>query len=74
MERYKNLSGDSNIIGFEIGSDSITIKFKPNDIYIYTYQSAGMNNIEQMKKLAINGRGLNSYIMKFVKKKYSSKL
>ena len=32
MERYKNLDGDSNVAGFEIGADSITIKFKPNDI------------------------------------------
>lgn len=74
MERYRNLGGDSNVTGFEIGSDSITIKFKPNDIYIYTYQSAGKDNIERMKNLAIAGRGLNSFIMRHVKKGYASKL
>lgn len=76
MERYKNLGGDSNIVGFEIGPDSVTVKFKPTgrfSTYIFTYQSAGMNNVEKMKNLAIAGSGLNSFIMLNVKEKYSSK-
>ncbi|MCG6169731.1 hypothetical protein [Leptospira sanjuanensis] len=74
MEYYKDLDNDSSISGYDIGPDSITIYFKSGGAYLYTYQSAGSSNIEQMKRLAQSGEGLNSYIMKFVKNNYARKL
>jgi hypothetical protein len=74
MERYKNLSGDSVVVAYEIGSDSITIQFRDGSVYLYNYQSAGSSNVEHMKALAISGQGLNSFINRVVKKKYASKL
>lgn len=73
MERYKNLGGDSNVVAYEIGSDSIKVRFGDGSIYTYTYQSAGQSNIEQMKTLAIAGHGLNSFINRVVRKRYASK-
>ncbi len=73
MEVYKNLDGNSAVVGFEIGSDSITVFFNDGAAYLYTYQSAGQDHIEQMKSLAQAGRGLNSYIMRYVRKNYASK-
>ncbi len=73
MEHYRNLNCNSNIKQFELGSDFIKVMFNDNAIYVYTYASAGRNNIEQMKILAKNGCGLNSYIQKYVRKKYSHK-
>lgn len=73
MERYKNLGGDSKIIAYEIGNDSIKVQFQGGGTYTYTYQSAGQATIEHMKKLAIAGHGLNSYITTVVKKRYASK-
>lgn len=73
MERYKNLGGDSSVIGYETGLDWIKVQFNDGWIYLYTYQSAGRENIEQMKKLAISGQGLNSFIMRHVRKAYASK-
>jgi len=70
METYKNLGGNSNVIAYEIGSDSITVQFGDGSTYLYTYQSAGQSNIEHMKTLAIAGSGLNSFIMRNVKKLY----
>ena len=35
--------------------------------YTYSYRSAGSHHVEKMKKLAINGIGLNSYILTIVK-------
>ena len=74
MERYKNLGGDSGVVAYELGKDSITVEFNDGSLYLYTYQSAGSNNIEQMKGLAVTGRGLNTFINKNVRKKYASKL
>ncbi len=74
MERYKNLSGNSGVAAYEIATDSITVEFKDGHVYLYTYQSAGSENIERMKELAIAGRGLNTYISRHVRKRYASKL
>ncbi len=74
MEIYKNLGGDSGVTAYEIGIEFIKVQFHDGSIYLYTYLSTGREDIEQMKKLAIAGEGLNSYIGKVVKKRYASKL
>lgn len=71
MERYANLGGDSNVVGYEIGNDFIKVQFSDGSIYLYTYASAGASNIEQMKKLARNGQGLNAFIIRNVRYKYA---
>lgn len=74
MERYRNLGGDSNIVEFAIESDSITVRFRDGSLYLYDYRSPGGGDVEHMKKLAESGQGLNSFISRVVKKRYSSKL
>ena len=72
MERYRNLGGDSGVVGYEIGSDYIKVKFQSSGkVYVYDYASAGRDSIEHMKALAKNGSGLNAFINKNVKKLYS---
>lgn len=67
MEKYKNLNRISAVESYEISDTFIKVKFyKTNKIYTYTYVSAGKENVETMKILALNGRGLNSYINKYV--------
>ena len=70
MERYRNLDGNSSVAEFDIGSDYIAVKFSDGKIYRYTYRSAGSNKVEEMKILAKQGFGLNSYIMRFAKYDY----
>lgn len=74
MERYKNLGGNSGISAYEIGDDSITVQFSDGGVYLYTNSSAGVANIETMKRLARAGEGLNSYIQRHVRKDYKEKL
>ena len=63
MEIYHNLSGHSNVAAFEIGTDYITVQFKGTvRVYNYSYRKAGVINVENMKRLARSGSGLNSYI------------
>lgn len=62
MQDYQNLGGDSGVSAYEIHEDSISVEFKTGKVYEYSNGSAGSAHIENMKKLAIAGRGLNSYI------------
>ncbi|MEA5114124.1 MAG: hypothetical protein VB050_08840 [Geobacteraceae bacterium] len=66
MTTYENHGGSSPILAFEIGDDSIMIKFTDGSLYLFTYRSAGSSNVEQMKKYAMFGHGLNGFISRFV--------
>lgn len=70
---YKNLDGDSGIVRFDYGSDWIEIEFRGGSLYRYTNASAGSGNIDEMKRLADLGDGLNSFIMRNAKNSYASK-
>ena len=70
MERYGNLSGDSGVVAYELADRSIKVRFRGGRTYLYTYESAGGDSVEQMKKLAAAGRGLSSYISRVVRNGY----
>lgn len=72
--RYKNLGGKSVVSRFEILKDIVTIKFTDNSSYNYSNQSAGVANIEQMKKLAAAGKGLGTFITTNLKDKWMRKI
>lgn len=73
MERYRNLSGDSGVLAYQIGDAAIAVQFRNGDIYDYTYASAGRRNIEQMKRLARAGKGLSTFISQHVHHAYAGK-
>lgn len=71
MERYRNSGGGSGVSAYEIGSDYILVKFSGTArTYRYSYRKAGQNHVENLKRLAQRGSGLNSYINKYVKHLY----
>ena len=68
MTPYKNLGIDSNVESYQIFDNLIKVKFKGTaKIYLYSYIGATKFHVDNMKKLAIAGNGLNSYINKYVK-------
>lgn len=78
MKEYKNLGGQEEVESYEYDGSSITVKFKVksdggHDTYTYTYASAGPENVEEMKKLALAGEGLQGFIRANVRTKYESK-
>ena len=73
MTEYKNLSGESGILAYEIGDDFIRVQFQDKEVYVYTNESTGQEHIDEMKRLAEKGRGLNTYINQHVRKKYDRK-
>ncbi|WP_024481041.1 hypothetical protein [Cellulophaga baltica] len=71
MEKYNDLSGNSNISAFEIGNDYIRVCFRgTSKIYTYSNRNAGKRHVDNMKILARKGSGLNGYINSNVKFSY----
>ncbi len=62
MERYRNLSGDSGVTAFEILPDGLEVEFVNGSVYLYTVDVAGSRHIAAMKKRALAGRGLSTWI------------
>lgn len=65
MTPYANVSGNSGVVAYEIGEDRIAVKFRGGRTYLYTYRSAGREDVEQMKWLAESGQGLSYYVARF---------
>ena len=74
LKPYKNFSGKSGVLAFETGTDFINIKFTDSHyIYTYNYKKPGKKFVEQLKKLADDGKGLSTYISQEVRENYFSK-
>lgn len=74
MKTYKNLSGDSGVVAYEIGKTFVKIKFEgESGIYTFDYKRPGKAQVENMKTLAAKGIGLGSYISDVVGANFSSK-
>ena len=74
MKRYKNLSGDSGVLAYEIGKDYIKVEFRDGDVYLYNYFRPGRDKVERMKELAEEGRDLSAFISRYVRERYAEKL
>ena len=70
MKRYGNVSGSSGVLAYETGADWIKVKFIDGKVYKYSYTRPGMDHVEQMKVLAQTGRGLATYINRYVRNLY----
>jgi hypothetical protein len=73
MQRYKNRSGESGVVAYDIGAGSITVKFVSGERYLYTEDSAGADNVAKMQELAQAGHGLSAFISQHVHDRYARK-
>ncbi len=74
MHRYRNTSGESGVVAYDLDTDSITIQFTGGDRYLYTERSAGAENIARMQELAREGRGLSTFVSQHIRSRYARKL
>jgi hypothetical protein len=74
FKAYKNLGGASTVARYQIDKDSVMIRFTDSSVYRYTNQSAGPDNISQMKKLALAGKGLGTFIESKLKDRFLQKV
>lgn len=75
FQAYQNLSGESGVEAFEIGPDSITVKFRSGRHLYYLYNSVrpGAAAVQELKSRALSGRGLNSYISRTIRTSYADR-
>jgi len=71
MQPYFNSTGKSNIDAYEIGDDFIKVSFSNGVTYTYDYDSTGEEMVDEMKRLAESGSGLNGFINQYAKESYA---
>lgn len=74
MQRYKNRSGESGIVAYDIDAGRIIVEFRSGERYLYTEDSAGAANVAKMQELAEAGHGLSRFISQHVHDRYARKL
>jgi hypothetical protein len=74
MQRYKNRSGESGVVAYDIDAGQITVEFRNGERYLYTEDSAGAANVARMQELAQAGHGLSSFISQHVHDRYARKI
>ncbi len=74
MTPYRDWDQDSGIRAYVIGSKHMDVALKDGAIYRYTSLSAGQANLDRMIVLARAGDGLNQFINRAVKNRYSERL
>ena len=72
MTPYQNSSGTSGVTAFELQRQAIVVRHGGK--YVYDYDTTGREHIEEMKVLALEGRGLAGFINKHVRNLYAAKL
>jgi len=65
MRAYRNLAGNSGVRAYEILRNGIRVQFANGATYLYDHRVPGREHVEAMKRLAVAGRGLSTYIARF---------
>jgi hypothetical protein len=71
---YKDRSGNSGVRFYAIGPTFICVWFDDGRGYEYNNTKAGKRHVDEMKRLAEEGRGLATYINQHVRGNYVRKL
>lgn len=72
MIPYKNLSGNSGVVAYELGEEFIKVRFRHEpQVYVYDNKRPGRDHVRKMKKLAADGQGLSTYISQHVRENYA---
>ncbi len=74
MKLYRNLDGNSGVMAYEVGDGFIRVRFVNGDVYEYTDEATGHDHVKNMQWLAQAGRGLATYVSRFVHEAYARKL
>jgi hypothetical protein len=73
VKPYKDRTGKSGVLAYETHDEAIDVTFKDGVTYRYTHASAGWQEVETMKMLAAQGRGLSGFISKHAFDRYADK-
>ncbi len=73
MEPYRGRTRRGGVIAFQILPDAIDVEFDSGWVYHFSYTKPGPARVEHMKALARDGRGLSTFISKFVKNRFETR-
>jgi hypothetical protein len=74
FHRYRNLSGHSGVVAYALLPEGIALQFFDGMVYLYTHDCPGRRHVSRMKALAREGRGLGTYVLRHVGKRFSARL
>lgn len=70
---YANVGGNSSVRGYDHGEDWFVVMFSDGSRYLYTLKSTTPEALDWMRKYAMAGKGLNSYIMRLQRENYAGR-
>lgn len=70
---YANVGGNSSVRGYDHGEDWLVVMFSDGSRYLYTLKSTDQQTLDYMRRLAMAGKGLNSYITRIVGPNYAGR-
>jgi hypothetical protein len=73
MQPYGDHARQHGVVSYDIGPESIDVEFTSGWVYRFTYDRPGALRVNRMKELAQSGRGLSTFISKYVKNRYATK-
>ena len=74
MHRYRNLDGNSGVQAYALLDDAIAVRFSNGSVYVYDHTNPGEQAVNDMRRLALAGRGLATYISQHVQDRYADRL
>lgn len=74
MQPYANLDGESGVWAFELEPDAIIVRFNGGKTYRYSGFRPGRQHVAELKRRAVAGRGLATYISQHVRRNYDARL
>ena len=72
---YQSVNPEAGVRNFEILPDAIILEFEDLKFrYLYNAQRPGLVHVNEMKRLALAGDGLTTYVNKYVGSDFAAKL
>jgi hypothetical protein len=72
---YENLNPSAGVVSYEMLEHAILLEFRGGRFrYLYDATKPGAAHVAKMKRLALAGRGLTTYISQHVRENYAARL
>jgi hypothetical protein len=72
---YKSRNPNAGVLNYEIVDDAIILEFSNHKFrYLYNAMAPGETHVDAMKRLALQGKGLTTYVNQNVRENYAAKL
>jgi hypothetical protein len=74
LRRYQDRAKNSGVSAYQLGREFIVVQFRDGSAYLYTHERPGRVHVEAMKRHALAGNGLATYINQHVRSDYAKRL